>query len=75
MDLDATERLQTAATLQPEAQLQRDLFGVFRQDGKRARAHVAQADDAYVHFLHMGIMAGHRRGPLGIGDRSAPGYN
>ena len=39
--------------LQAEPELERDLVPVFGQNGKRAGADVAQADDANVDFLHI----------------------
>ena len=48
----AMPRLHTARTSQRKAQLQRDIARVFRKDVERARADVAQTDDAYLNWLH-----------------------
>ena len=51
--------------VQAEAELERDLFRILGQNGERARAHVAQADDSHVDFLHLGLLF-HARIRLGV---------
>ena len=54
IDRPAAQRLH----LELKAELQRDLFGVFRQNRERARAYVAQSDDANIDLLHIGLLCG-----------------
>ena len=40
---------------QREAQLERDLIGIFREDIERTGADVAESDDSKIHWLHKGF--------------------
>ena len=41
---------------QAESELERDLIGIFGQNGERRGPHISQSDNADVHFLHIQII-------------------
>ena len=56
-----TSRLHAAASFSRNPSLHRDLIGILGQDRDRSRAHIAQADNAHIHFIHIKAMISGRK--------------